>query len=538
MVILGVCMKINKNLGLLFLAFVLCPIWIHAGVPRTVRMALAEEPPNLNSSKATDQVSFLILGHIMEGLLRYDKKGMLAPGVAEKWEMTDAGAAFQLRKNAKWSDGKPIQAADFVFAWRTAVDPKTASEYAFLMYPIKNAEKINRGEMKVETLGVTAVNETTLKVEFEKPCGYFLSLMPFATYMPMREDFYKTVLEKYFSDADKMIFNGPFRLTSWVHGASLKMEKNENYWNHGSIQIDVIDVPYITSDTNTRFNLFKDKKTDFVSLDAETMKDAVKNNFKIKKFSAGSIFYMEFNHRKGRVTSNKNLRKAIQYIYNPKELVDRVLGTPGNVPGYSLFPEWLPGLKETFRREYPVKPWSVNLTEAKKYLEAAKKELGVEKIPDLAFLTGESPTATKQAEYIQNLFDKKLGIKIKIDKQTFKQRLAKMTNGDFDIVTAGWGPDYSDPMTFADLFASWNQNNRGRFENAEYDKWVKVAQDTTDAKKRMDAMAKVQEIVLEELPILPQYESGEVYVVSDRLKNVVRAVVGADPNYTFATVVE
>jgi len=503
-----------------------------------IRIALAEEPPNLNSSKSTDQVSFFVLGHIMEGLLKYDKKGGLAPGVAEKWELTEKNATFNLRKNAQWSDGRPVRAVDFVFAWRTAVDPKTASEYAFLMYPIKNAEKINAGKLNTSELGVTAVDEFTLKVEFEKPCGYFLSLMPFGIYLPIREDFYNSTQGKYFADADKMIFNGPFKLTSWVHGASLRMEKNEKYWNASAIKINMIDAPYITSDTNTRFNLFKDKKTDFVTLDSETMSNAIKNNFKVKSFSAGSVFYLEFNHQKGRVTGNKNLRKAIQLVYDPKELVDRILATPGNLPGYSLFPEWLMGVKTNFRKEYPVKPWKKNIPEAKKHLELAKKKLKLKEIPDLVYLTGDSPTSTKQSEYIQNLLAETLNIKIKIDKQTFKQRLAKMNSGEFDIVAAGWGPDYNDPLTFADLFTSWNLNNRGRYKSEEYDRLIKVAQGTTDPKKRMDAMGKAQELILKDLPILPQYESGEVYVVSPRLKGLVRSVIGADPNYTYADIVE
>lgn len=504
----------------------------------TIRIALAEEPPNLNATKATDQVSFFVLGHVMEGLLRYDKKGKLSPGVAEKWELNETGATFTLRKNALWSDGKPVTASDFVFSWREAVNPKTASEYAFLVYPVKNAEKINKGELGLTDLGVVAVDDYTLKVEFEKPCGYFLSLMPFATYFPIREDFYQTVSDKYFADTDKMIFNGPFKLTSWVHGASLKMEKNEKYWNQSEVKIDVIEAPYITSDTNTRFNLFKDKKIDFVSLDAEAMSNAVQNKYKVKTFSTGSVFYLEFNYRKGHLTGNKNLRKAIQMVYDPKELVDRVIGLPGTLPGYSVFPVWLPGVKESFRTEYPAKPWTVNLAEAQKYLEKAKKELGVKEIPDLIYLTGESPTAMKQAEYIQNLLSEKLNIKIKIDKQTFKQRLAKMTSGEFDMVAAGWGPDYSDPMTFADLFSSWNLNNRGQYKNPEYDRWVKIAQGTTDAQKRMDAMGKIQDIILEDIVVLPQYEQGEAYVTSDRVKGIVRTVIGADPNYTFATVVE
>lgn len=502
---------------------------------KVITIALTEEPPNLNSTKSTDQASFMILGHVKEGLLRYDESGKLVAGVAEKWELNDKGATFWLRKNAQWSDGKPVTANDFVFSWRLAVDPKNASEYAFIMYPVKNAEAISKGKLKPDQLGVKAVDPHTLKVEFEKPCGYFLSLMAFGTYLPIREDFYQTTAGAYASDADKMLFNGPFKLVKWVHSASLRMEKNEKYWRANEIKIDVIDSPYITSDSQARFNLFKDKKIDFVGLDAQTLQVASKENFRIKKFADGSVWYLEFNHRPGKPTANKNLRKAIQYSFDPQELLSKVLTTPGNVPGKSLFPEWLQGNKQKFRQEYPVKLVKPDVKTAQSYLEKAKKELGGT-LPDLVFLTGDSADASKEAEFYQGLFKEKLGINLKIDKQTFKQRLAKMTSGDFDIVSAGWGPDYADPMTFADLFTSWNDNNRGRFRNSEYDKWIKTAQDTADPKKRMDAMAKVQEIILEELPILPTYERGSTYLQSERVSGVVRNIIGADPYYGYATV--
>src|SRR5207244_2567905 len=133
-------------------------------------------------------ISSIIIGHTMEGLTRYDAQGRLAPGVAEKWEVGEKGAFFHLRKNAKWSDGKPVTADDFIYAWRRVVDPKIASEYAFIMYPIKNAEAINKGRAPLTDLGVTAPDPYTVKVEFEKPCGYFLGLGAFPVYAPIRQE--------------------------------------------------------------------------------------------------------------------------------------------------------------------------------------------------------------------------------------------------------------------------------------------------------------------------------------------------------------
>lgn len=507
----------------------------HSFGAKVLTIALDQEPPNINSTKSTDQVSIFVLGHIMEGLTKFDEKGNIVPGVAERWELKDSGATLWLRKNAKWSDGTPIKAQDFVFAWQTAIDPKTASEYSFIMYVIKNAEAINKGKMGVTELGVKAVNDSTLEVTFEKPCAYFLSLLAFVTYLPIKEEFYKKQNGAYAADYNKMLFSGPFKLTKWEHGASLKFEKNPQYWNSKNIFVDIIDVPYLTPDTTARFNLFKDKKIDYTLLDSDTMKNALKEKYQIKKFTSGSVFFIEFNHREGRPTKNKNLRKALQLVYDQKELVNKVLAIPGNIPGKSLFPSWVPGNSKKFRAEYPVKPVKLDLTKSKEYLEKAKKELGGE-IPALVLLTGDTQLTAKEAEYFQSLFKKTLGLTIKIDKQTFKQRLAKMTAGDFDMVSAGWGPDYYDAMTFADLFTSWNENNRGRYKNEEYDKLIIEAQNTTNAKQRFDAIAKVQDIIIDETVILPSYEQAIIYVHSDRVDGIVRSVVGADPNFTYVRV--
>ncbi|MEX2326750.1 MAG: ABC transporter substrate-binding protein, partial [Pseudomonadales bacterium] len=179
-----------------------------------------------------------------------------------------------------------------------------------------------------------------------------------------------------------------------------------------------------------------------------------------------------------------------------------------------------------------------DLDKAKEHLALARKELGVAKIPPLVLLVSDSPTAAKQAEYLQGLLKARLGLNIKIDIQTFKQRLAKMTSGDFDIVGAGWGPDYDDIMTFGDLFASWNLNNRGRYSNPEYDQWVRVAMNSSDPKTRMDAMAQLQQILHDDAVILPQYEQGVIYLLHDKLRGVVRRVVGADPDFTYARVIK
>ena len=525
----------------MFLTAVFPPVWADSNAVdfenQVITIALTQEPPQLNGMKATDTVSFFVLGHVTEGLVRYNQRGQIMPAVAESWDIREDGATFHLRKDALWSDGKPVRAQDFVFAWRNVLDPATASEYAFILYPLKNAETINRGQQPTTALGVEALDDQTLEIEFESSTGYFDKLLAFITYYPAREDFVRAKGERYAADAADLLYNGPFVMTEWKHSASLKMVKNERYWNREAIHLNEIHADYITADTRSRLNLFIDNKIVHTRLNGETYKDALTQRLKIRRFDTGSLLFLEYNHRPERVTSNLALRKAVQHIYDPVELVDKVLATPGNLPGVSLFPAWLNGVEGKFRDEYPARKAELNQAIARQLIEQAKHELGVEEIPALSLVVSDSPTAIKQAEYVQQVFKSRLGIDIRIDIQTFKQRLAKMSAGDFDIVSAGWGPDFDDVMTFGDLFASWNLNNRGRYTSPEYDKWVRVAQNSTVPKVRMDAMAEVQRIVFEDVVIQPQYEQGVIYLMHNKVRGVVRRVTGSDPDYTYARVI-
>ncbi len=505
---------------------------------RSITLALSQEPPQLDSTRSTDSVSFFVLGHVMEGLLRYDANNRLVPGVAERWEIGADGARFWLREDARWSDGQPVTAHDFVFAWQTVVDPATASEYAFIMYPVKNAEAINTGQMPRETLGVRASGGRILDVEFEQPIAFFDKLAAFGIYNPVRRDFYKSREGRYAADAEDLLYNGPFVMTQWVHGAHVRLEKNPLYWNRETVQLNVIDMPYVTSDSNAVVNLYKAGAIARATLGTEQLEDAMRLRWNLGRYIDGSVFYIDFNFRPERLTSNYNLRKALQLASDANELVNKVIALPGYQPALSLFPTWLRGVDGPFRLEYPPQRIFPDHAEARRHLELAKQELGLDTIPPLVLLSDDSPLSNKQAEYFQNLFMRTLGLEIVIDKQIFKQRLAKMTSGDFDMVAAGWGPDFDDPLTFGDLYASWNLNNRGMYNNPELDRQVRIAQGSLDQKTRMDAFGEIQRLLIEDAVMLPNYERGLVYVQDPRLRSVVYRSVGTDPDYSNAYLVE
>lgn len=500
-----------------------------------ISIAMQSEPPQLDSTRTQDVQSGMILAHVMEGLLRYDEQRKVVPGVAERWQIRPDGATFWLRPEARWSDGKPVTANDFVFAWRTAADPATASPYAFLLYAVKNGEAINEGKMPPEGLGVHASGERVLEVEFENPIAYFDKLVAFPTYNPIREDFYKSRNGSYAADADKLLYNGPFVITSWVHGASLRLEKNPLYWDRDEVKLDIIDIPYITNDANAILNLYRDGDIAAAErLGSESLEQALQQRWPIGHFSDGSVWYLELNHRPGRLTSNYHFRKALQLVNDNIELVNKVLKIPSYSPANSIFPSWLKGEHGYFAQEHPAPNLTPDPEAARQELEVARRELGLTRFPPLVILVDDTVTGVKNAEYLQDLYMRKLGLQVKIDKQIFKQRLAKSEAGEFDIVLAGWGPDYNDPLTFGDLFASWNLNNNGRYSNPELDAQVRIAQRSLDPAARMAAFAEIQRILIDDVAIIVNYERGQMYVQDPRLKGVAHNAIGAERDYTRA----
>ncbi len=504
----------------------------------TITLVLDTEPPQMNSSLSADAISGRVLGHIMEGLTRQDANNELVPGVAERWEVTESGATFWLRNDAKWSDGKPVTAHDFVFAWRNTVDPNSASEYANIMFGIRNAEAISAGKLPLTALGVTAVNDRELRIEFANPVPYFARMTSFSTFYPIREDFYRSTQGRYASSADTLLYNGPFVMERWVHGAHIRLVKNPRYWNRDEIKLNVIDFPYFTTDGNTIINLFRDGKIAMADIGQQNIQEAQLQGWTINSFSEGALFYVEFNHRPGHVTRNRNFRKAIQYALDSSEEVNRVIKIPGYAPGRSLFPEWLDGVDDSFRKEYPVREVSPDWDKAREHLELARKELGLERFPPIMLLTGDSPVANKVSEYYQETLKQALGLEVRIDVQIFKQRLAKMLAGDFDLVMAGWSADYADPLAYGELFHSANAQNRGRYRNPEMDRQIAIARTSTDPRTRMDAFGRIQDIVVDDAVILPEYERGRLYVVDPALSGLVRRVVGFDPDFTYARIVD
>ncbi|HDR4483527.1 TPA: peptide ABC transporter substrate-binding protein [Bacillus cereus] len=504
-----------------------------------------QEIPTMDTSKSTDTLGAQILGNTMEGLYRLDKDNKPIPAAAESSTKSEDGKkyTFKLRKDAKWSNGDPVTAKDFVFAWQRLLDKNTAAEYAFIAYYIKNAEAINKGEKPLTELGAKAVDDYTLEVELEKPVPYFLNLLAFPSYYPLNEKFVKEKGDKYGLEADTTVYNGPFVMSSWKHEQGWQLKKNDKYWDNKTVKLEEINYS-VVKEVATKVNLYDTGSIDFTLLSGEFVDKYKSNKDEYGEYSEASTFFLRLNQkRNGQDTplKSKKLREAIALSVDKKGLANVILNN-GSKATDQLVPKGLAtgpdgkDYQETFKNglEYDPKKGAAAW-------EAAKKELGKDQVT-IELLSYDDGTAKKIADYVKDQIEKNLkGVTINTKIQPFKQKLKLETAQDYEISYAGWSPDYADPMTFIDMFESKSPYNQMSYSNAKYDDMVSKAGNELmgDAKKRWETLGKAEKLFLEEdAGLVPLYQTGRAYVMKPNVKGIVKHNISPEYSFKWAYVTE
>ena len=498
------------------------------------------EPPSMDPTKQADAVSGFWLGHLCEGLMTTGPQGQIVPGVAEKIDVSRDGKiyTFTLRKNALWHDGTPVTATDFVFAFRRLVDPAYASQYASIAVTgqIKGAAAIISGKSPIEDLGVVAISDRVLQITLNNPVVFFPALMAFQTFFPVRADFVNQHRERFATSPETFVCNGPFRLASWKKEHSMRIERAPTYWNKEAIGLNAIEMPMMIKDVGASYNLFATAGLDIMNVDGERLAVAARDRRVIKTYNDGAVYYLELNQRPEKVFANINLRKAIQYALNKRELINKVVALPGNDPVENIIPNYMPGPRSdrTFRQDFePLKPIH-NKDKAKEFLKKYLKETNQTSVPAFGILCSDGSESRRMAEWLQQNLSVTLGAKIRIESIPFKSRLQRMRDGQFDLVIAGWSPDYLDPATFMDLFLSGNDNNRGGFSHEKYDELVHKALIENNPQRRAGLFAEAEGVLHDTAGIVPLFTRGRAYIVQPQLRGVKRNVVGQDPDFRFA----
>lgn len=495
------------------------------------------EPASIDPQLSTDIVGGTVNDLISEGLLKKSDDGKIVGGLAEKWEVSEDGLVwtFHLREGIKWSNGEPITANDFKAGWVRALDPAVASEYAYMLYPIKNAEEFNTGKAKVEDLGIKVIDDKTIEITLGAPTPYFDDLSTFKTYMPFNEKFFKEVGESYATEADKILSSGKYVIKEWTHDSEMVLEKNPNYYDQAAIKVDKMVLKFI-SDNAAAFNAFKNNEVDVTSVTVDQAKEFEKDP-RLVSNNDGSVWYLLMN-QKNKALNNVKIRKALLMAVNRDELTQVVLNGTG-VAAKTFVPAGIgmKGLnKADFTEEVTTTIPQFNVEEAKKLLAEGLKEVGITELPALEMIFNDSGNNKLIAEYVQESLNKNLGVNLQLSAMTFQERIARMKQKDFDFVLAGWSGDFKDPITYLDLFVTNGGNNNGSFSNARYDELVEIIKSTADQSVRYPAMVELEKIISEEIPVGVLYHRERKYLINPRVKGLKLIPIGGEYDFSNLTV--
>ena len=497
---------------------------------KAITLNAAMEPTGLNTLTATYSIEFTMFRHLYEPLYKLDEENVPQPAAAETVDVSEDGLTytFHLRDDGKWTNGDPVTAQDFEFAWQQALSPEVASDYGYFLYFIKNAEAYFGGKAEWSDVGVKVLDDKTLEVSLEKPTPYAPFLFSFGTLCPINQQFYEAVgADKYNTEAEYFCTNGPFALTEWAHDSQIVMQKNDGWHGADGIEVEQINWRIIT-DQQAALTSFLSGELDMVDVSTgELIKQAEAQNYEVQSFVDGSSFYVYFNH-KDQYLQNENLRKALALAYDKRGLIDAVYQN-NNAPMTSFVSPAVAGINNSSFAEAlaakvggELSPTNGDVAKAKEYLAKALEELGctVEDLSaHLSVDCGDSATSQAEAAFYQNQWLENLGIDVTINPMITKQGSANRKNGNYVMSLTGWGPDYNDPMTFLDLWVTNGGNNQTGFSDAEYDELIAKATTETDLEKRQDYFYRCEEILAEKLPVAHSWWRTQSYIVNtDKIK--------------------
>lgn len=490
-----------------------------------ITIDLQSEPPELNSMLTQDNISANVLRQCMAGLTKLDGNDDPQPDLAEKWDISEDKKTYtmHLRKDAKWSNGDPVTAKDYVFSWTTQMTAETGSAYAFILYEnIKNGQDFFDGKAEASDLGIKAIDDYTLQIELEAPVPYALYLFSLPFYNPINQAAYEKIgADKYGKEIDSMVVNGPYKIKEWVHEDHMLLEKNPDYY--GADQILIPEIKFIMlSDANTRMNAFKAGTLDSLSLTGEQMLQLqAEGEGIVNKYIDNYTWYLQFN-TKNEVLSNAKIRQALGLAVDTKSLCDNVF-KDGSIPADGYIPTGIKGADGKLYSEARGSIYGFDQQKAKQLFEEGLKELGKTAADiKLSYMSDDTTYGQLQGSYLQQQWKTNLGIDVEIKLTPFKARIEASESGEFDMVSGGWAPDYNDPITFMSVFMTDQPNNYGGYSNPKYDELVNAARVEADPLKRQDMIIEAEKLLIEDSAIAPMYFTCMPYATSAKLEGITR----------------
>jgi oligopeptide transport system substrate-binding protein len=488
------------------------------------------DPETLDPNKTSTVYEDHILRDMLEGLMIYDAAGKVAPGAAEKYELSDDGKTyrFTIRANAKWSNGDPVKASDFAYSIRRLVNPATGAKYANILYPVLNAEKINKGQsgLKPEDLGVKAIDDRTLEITLERPTPYFLELLTHQTGYPV----HPASVEKHgtnFTRPENMVTNGAFTLKEWVPNSHIRLEKNKNFHDAANVKIDAV-MYYPNKDLASAVRRFQagelhstsDMPADQTKALRERLGDQVKISPRL------GTWYFAVNTAK-RPFDDLRVRQALSMAIDREFVADQIWGG-SFLPAYSFVPPGIGNYGEPAYAEWKDQSPIDREEKAKALLKEAGFGPGKPLKVEIRYNTTDNNRSSVVA--IGNQW-KAIGVETSFINTDAKTHFAHLREGgDFDVARAGWIADYNDPQNFLFLVLSDNTGfNYAKYKNPEYDALMKKADEERDLQKRAEILLQAEKIFTRDQPYIPILYYANNNLVSNKLKGWVQNVRGVHP---------
>jgi len=505
------------------------------GPKQELRINISSEPPTLHPGLATDSTSGVVLNHAFEGLTRINKNGEAEEAMAEKINVSDDGKTYTFTiRDAKWSNGDPVTAHDFEYAWKWVLVPANQSDYASQIYNyIEGAKEAydtpDISIEKMENVGIKAIDDKTLEVKLTNPTAYFLELTAFYTYYPVNSKIAKDNQDWANRVDESYVSNGPFVITD--KSSTITLEKNKDYWDADSVKLEKITMDMI-NDPNTEYQSFKKGELDWAGAPTSSLPtDVIPTLDKegtLQKSPIAGTYWFKFNINK-EPFQNENLRKALSYSINRKAIVENVT-QGGQIPAMALVPSAI--LKENEKGYFK----DNDVDAAKEHLQKALDELGlsdVSELPEIALSYNTSEGHQKVAQAIQDMWRKALGIEVTLNNAEWNVYLDNIDQGNFQIGRAGWLADFNDPVNFLEIFTVPKGNNDTGWTNETFNNLLAQAAKETDKEKRLGLLKDAEQLVIDEMPIAPVYFYTNNWVQNDNLKGVVISPLG-DVQYKWA----
>ena len=523
----------NKMKKLLVLALAFCMVFSLAACggggdeeSKPINVCFASEPMTIDPALNSSVDGSIMIQHMFEGLYKWkdDGKGnaVLTEGVAEKCDMSKDKTVytFHLREDAKWSDGEPVTAEDFVYSWNRLADPNTAADYSYMLDPIKGFDSTKKGEVHPD---IEAKDEHTLVVKLDVPTEYFKEVCAFPALYPVRKDMIEAKGDKWTYEPDTYIGNGPYKMKEWSHNEHILMEKSDTYYAADEIVAPAINFK-LMDDVNAMLAGYRGKELDFIQqLPAEEIENLLADGTAENQPYLGN-YYVVFNNGDEEINGIANpfldpkVRKAFNLTIDRTFICDQVK-KDGSVPAGGFVPTGMydaEGPGSDFRevgKDYfdpSEKAYKANCEEARKLLAEAGYPDG-KGFPEVDYLYNTDKGHKAVGEALQNMWQEELGVKVNLTNQDWNVFLEERKKGHFHIARGGWIADYNDPMCFLDLFVTGSGNNDPQYSNPEFDKLIGKAKVTADNKERMKIMHQAEDLAIGEETILaPIYYYAQV----------------------------